>query len=515
MSKSLPENPNSDHLRKQAKKLLSAYRDNDPDSISRLAENLPGYRKGVSLNLHDAQSALAREYGFPSWKHLLEQVEQLNAAKGITQEIADEFVRATVRGRFERAKRLLELYPALPRFSQVTGLVFGDVGDLPIEGQLAPEGWQAIEYVSYSNLCHLDADRWQALETAAKGLLDSGADPNAAHSEGEPGSPPLSALYGASGETGHIGIVKLLLEAGANPNDGESIYHSAQFNRREILELLLRHGGDISRKDEHWTNTPIYFLCGHRQTDHNYQSAVLGVEWLLENGADPDVRCYNQGEVALHAASRSQAAEMVALLLKHGADPNIRRADGRMPFDLAAVSGNQPLIEAFAAKGAVHTLSESDQFFADCAEGKVVAAGRFLERHPGFLDESEEAKELFIRFGEHGNETGLRTFLDLGMPAAARNAKSETALHFACFCGHKECVDLLLSRGAPLDIEEKTYNGNPLGWANQAMLWHRNPMDVQTQIIQSLMRAGASRDQLAKFFDVWEDAPEDMNWRDW
>src|SRR5262245_16921573 len=72
-SSQLPGQPNLEQLKKQAKNLLHAARAGDPDARRRLAA-LPGLlgRSAAELAalpfaLHDAQSAIAREYGFPSW----------------------------------------------------------------------------------------------------------------------------------------------------------------------------------------------------------------------------------------------------------------------------------------------------------------------------------------------------------------------------------------------------------------------------------------------------------------
>ena len=58
MSRDLPPNPNLEHLKKQAKALLENLRQQNPNAT-----------------LVDAQHALAREYGFPSWPKLKTHVE--------------------------------------------------------------------------------------------------------------------------------------------------------------------------------------------------------------------------------------------------------------------------------------------------------------------------------------------------------------------------------------------------------------------------------------------------------
>ena len=65
MSRHLPQHPNLDHLKKQAKDLLSEALQRDP-----------------AAKLADAQHALAREYGFASWPKLKAHVEQLASPPG-------------------------------------------------------------------------------------------------------------------------------------------------------------------------------------------------------------------------------------------------------------------------------------------------------------------------------------------------------------------------------------------------------------------------------------------------
>ncbi len=87
--KRLPERPDLDHLRRQAKDLLVLYKDNDLTAIARFRDSLPAAAgksdrviAGLGLRLHDAQSCLAREYGFSSWTDLKSFIEARNAQPG-------------------------------------------------------------------------------------------------------------------------------------------------------------------------------------------------------------------------------------------------------------------------------------------------------------------------------------------------------------------------------------------------------------------------------------------------
>ena len=81
----------------------------------------------VDLALHDAQSVIAREHGFPSWTALREEVEArtLSFAAAV-----DEFIRCATGGAAGRAQRLLTLYPEIASATLQTALVLGDAASV-------------------------------------------------------------------------------------------------------------------------------------------------------------------------------------------------------------------------------------------------------------------------------------------------------------------------------------------------------------------------------------------------
>jgi len=81
MKRKLPDRPNLDHLKAQAKELLDAHRRRDVTALARIRETLPAYANATDdeiaarpIALHDAQSAIAREYGFSSFAKLRARV---------------------------------------------------------------------------------------------------------------------------------------------------------------------------------------------------------------------------------------------------------------------------------------------------------------------------------------------------------------------------------------------------------------------------------------------------------
>src|SRR5262245_48417706 len=89
MSDRLPARPHLDHLRRQAKALLAALHQGDPEAVATFQAHLPAARamtveaiRQAGFRLADAQSAVARKTGFASWPQLARHVETLRALEG-------------------------------------------------------------------------------------------------------------------------------------------------------------------------------------------------------------------------------------------------------------------------------------------------------------------------------------------------------------------------------------------------------------------------------------------------
>jgi cytohesin len=81
-------------------------------------------------------------------------------------------------------------------------------------------------------------------EATVKTLLELGSDPNA---KSQQVAPPLK--YAVAVE--EPGIVRLLLEAKADPNNGAPLHIAVACDNYDIVKLLMDHGADVNRPAQH------------------------------------------------------------------------------------------------------------------------------------------------------------------------------------------------------------------------------------------------------------------------
>jgi len=204
-----------------------------------------------------------------------------------------------------------------------------------------------------------------------KFLIEHGADVNIANKGGwtplylatdnrniEGGDYPTPAP-----DMDHLEYIKLLLEAGANPNarmvestetrtvftnqwldeDGATAFlRASQSGDVELMKLLLAHGADphINTKLE---VTPLAVAAGIGwvegvTSEWSTEQTVEAVKMLLALGIDPNHQA-NTGRVALHGAAHKGATEVVRVLVAAGARLDIRdfgNTDNRGSAELAA-----------------------------------------------------------------------------------------------------------------------------------------------------------------------------------
>jgi Ankyrin repeats (3 copies) len=493
----LPDRPNLEQLKKQAKSLLRAAQARDPAALQRFLE-LPAFARppmaelgARGLALHDAQSVIAREHGFPSWNAMREEVE----ARTLSFEVAvDEFVRCATGGASGRAERLLALHPAIASATLQTALVLGDAPS--VEARLrarpklatqpgGPQNWEPLLYVCHTCLHKIDAGRVDGLMSIARLLCSLGANPNAEYHWNWHPELPRTVLWGAICAVEHLPLAEVLLNAGANPTDGVSVHIAGGGGNLVALELLRRFDVDVNGIPG---GVPPLVYMMFWATD------PAGPRWLIEHGADPNLAWGHEDEAPLHVAARRWDVPMVEFLVRHGADPLRRRADGCTPHTLAELHGNHDIASWLVAHGAKDELSPLERFVAACARGDRSSADAMLEVRPSLRTELSAQHHLMMhRPAESGHCAVLETMLSCGFDPNARDKDRVTALHRAAMAGQAEAVRVLLKFGADVHALDGMFSASPLIWAVEGR-GHAQPGADHVAVARALIAAGCPLD---------------------
>jgi predicted enzyme related to lactoylglutathione lyase/ankyrin repeat protein len=385
-------------------------------------------------------------------------------------------------GSLERAEAILAAHPEIAGSDIYTAVILGD--DAAVRRFLAldpaaatakggPRDWDALTYLCFSRYLRLDRARSEGFVRAATALLDAGASANTGFFDPDHRPQPAfeSALYGAAGVAHHAELTRLLLGRGADANDGETPYHAPETYDNGAVQVLIESGK--------LTAESLATMLGRKADFHDYH----GIKLLLEHGADPNYKT-RWGYTALQQAlRRDNALRIMALMLDHGAKPDVA---------MAAREGRSDVLELFEQRGIPIELQGVDRLIADCACG---AAG---DPEPRLLNELlAMGGTLLAKFSGTGNPAGVGQLLDLGVPVDAPYTegdgywgipKNALAIHVASWRAQHEVVKLLLERGSPVDAP----GPSPLALAVRACVDSHWTEMRSPESVRALLAAGAT-----------------------
>ncbi len=468
-----PHPPQPLHLeqqRKLAKELLRAASAGSANALERLrAVRTDAGEPARKLKLADAQLAIAREAGFPSWPKLVgglkdRDLEAFRDAVGrrdvpqVARLLAEPHVRARVNEpMFDFGQRAAHVGA---KDRALMTLLLDAGADLNLKSD-----WQNGPYTV------LD----RADEPSARFLLSRGATltPNATSRLGW--FDELAAMLRADPSHVH-----------ARGGDGQQPLHEAQ--SVAIADLLLDRGADIDARCIDHKSTPAQYALVDRPEVARH---------LLHRGATPDIfMAARLGDLAL--AERlldADPAAAAAQVHAPGYAPvppfNIycwSLGFGISPHAVAKKYGHEAVFALLTAQSAPNVLLRTALFANDARRARaLVTSDPTLVPSLSRAEHGQLAQAIF-----HEAFDAANLMLDLGFDPTAPGVDGGTALHAACWVGNLRLVERILEQAAvPLDAPDPTHQSPPLGWTAYGSVHRRSHGADYPAVADRLVAAGA------------------------
>lgn len=304
----LPERPSLDYLKKLAKERLRELRKAKP-----------------ATQLAAAQLAVARDYGFASWRALKVEVDRRRAPA------LAAFFAACRAGDAAALRALLEAEPALAR-------------------ERDEEGSTAL----HAAIAHPECVRL---------LLAQGADPNARDR-----SDNAYALHFAAA-CGYLETVRALLDAGGD------VHGFGDVHKGDVIGWAAGDGRDGGGNRE-----VVALLLARGARHHIFSAIALDDRDLVQSLVEEDPDClsrrrsrFEQGQTPLHfalaapdgLAPKAPQHDMADLLIELGADLEAEDDKGRTPLAIAMLHGDLEAMRRLKAAGAKEPKAVDPSSFAD------------------------------------------------------------------------------------------------------------------------------------------------------
>jgi ankyrin repeat protein len=466
----LPARPNLDYLKKQAKQRLDEMRREDPH-----------------VRLAAAQLAVARDYGFASWRRLKAHVDAAMHAQHGLKPVFD----AAHAGDVETVRRALEA-GFDPRALDGDGRTIHQIAKLL--------GYAAMELMArrFQERETRPPDESEAVNSILVAAEQGRADELARLLDAQPGLidarggnfQQQTALHKAAWHD-RIDCVGLLLDRGADVrirDDGDNAYalhFAAEAADLKVVRMLVEAGSDvIGEGDDHHLGVLGWATCLRRIREEV-------AAYLMDNGARlnlwsaialnraDEVRRVIARErkllsahmsrnehhrTPLHHAAAKNRPDMVRLLIDLGADLNARDAVGATPLTTASQEeADERLIAMLLEAGA------AIEFVAALNLGRYDLAENMLREDPGRIGAQGQDTIALHLAAVRRNARSVRWLIDHGVEVNAKRSLwdcNQTALHVTAENGAVDIARMLLDAGADPAIRDDKYESSALGWAD-------------------------------------------------
>ena len=470
----LPPRPSVEHLKKQAKELLRAFRAGDADAVAKLSP--PGVPP-PNPKLADARLALARDYGFASWAKLIAHVESATHVPGPLERAKLAFHGQDA----AMLRQLLRLHPELKDWVNEPLLSFD-----------SPPVLHARTREMLDVLLEAGADinarsRWWA---GGFGLLDQ-ADPELAAYAIKRGA-ELDA--NAAARLGMLDKLRKMVDADpslvhARGGDGQTPLHVAA--TPDVADFLLDRGAEIDALDVDHESTPAMYAVRDR-------AAVA--RRLVERGCRTDLllaAALGDGALVRQHLARDPASIRTTVSPEYFPMANPRAGGTIYIWTIGANKTPHAAARQFGHEAVYRLLMDHSpddlKLAVACEVGDEATFDALTRSRPGGAPgpDGRDVRKV-ADAARDNNAAAVRLMLKAGWPADARGQHGATPLHWAAWHGNAEMVAAVLAHRPPLEDAANDFHATPLGWATHGSEngWHRHKGDYVVTV-QLLCEAGA------------------------
>ncbi|HEY2380499.1 MAG TPA: ankyrin repeat domain-containing protein [Terriglobia bacterium] len=254
---------------------------------------------------------------------------------------------------------------------------------------------------------------------------------------------------------GHLDAAKALIEAGADVNAVDKnaitpLFMAISNNRIEMARMLIDRGANINAVDW-YGRTPLFAAIEMRNVDLHYvtfqhmvneddRKVILDfIGYLLDRGVDPNIRV-------------KEVAPLRRWMYLLGGSLAWVDFTGQTPFILASLSGDlstMRLLLKHDADPKITTYSGTNALMAAAGVNWVVNQ-TYTEGEPALLE-------------------AVKLCSELGLDVNAANSMGLTAAMGAANRGSDAIIEFLVSKGARLDVKDKT-GRTAFNWAEGIFL---------------------------------------------
>lgn len=252
-------------------------------------------------------------------------------------------------------------------------------------------------------------------------------------------------------------VLGLLLESGLvdihaedDINERNCLHEAAISGRDFVFKAALLAGVDISRSDV-YGRIPLHYACMHGRVEMVRELLAAGPHTV-------DLMDHDNFTPLIHSIVKDQL-ECAEQLLYNNARINPASESDHIPLNLACQHGSLPIVRMLFERNA-RLLPDAEGLYPQhmvARSGQSPELLLLLKQHGADLNQKDKLYQWTPLFhaASEGCVACMRTLLELDVDANAVDEKGLSAMYYAAWEGHLECMVLLWSHRSKSSLPQR------------------------------------------------------------